>query len=573
MEKIWKIKKENKIDETLVKKFQPVILRLLANRGITEVAGIEKFFNLDYSRDVLDPFNFSDMARAADRIIKAKGKREKIAIFGDYDADGVTATALLYETLKLLGFEDVIIYIPDRQNEGYGMNSEAIEYLKSQGVGLIITVDCGITNFSEAEKAGELGMDLIITDHHHVPEKIPTAVAIINPHMKNCRYAFQDLAGVGVAFKLAQALYQKIDPENIEQLKWLLDLVAVGTVADCVPVLGENRALVKYGLIVLSKTRRVGLQELFKVGRINIDENNLATTQKISFQIAPRINAAGRMDHANASYNLVIEKDRVAARDMALEIESKNQSRQKVTAEIVKEIRALAENYFKDKKLIVASNEHWQVGILGLVAGKISDEFSKPTMVLQKRGEELVGSLRSIPQVNIIEALEKCSGLLTKFGGHAQAAGVTVSGENFEAFCGKLSGIIEKELEGKEIFPEIEIDAEVSAEDVNWELMLEINKMEPFGEGNEEPVFLMKNMIAEDIKIVGNGSKHLKLALRAENNPKIFEAIGFGFGEKFSELKSGDHIDVVFNLQEDEWNGNKKMQLRLIDLKMKNMLK
>ncbi len=570
MEKNWKIKNENqKIDAALEKKYQPVILQLLANRGIGEISEIEKFFDLDYSRDVLDPFHFTDMEKAVARIMEAKNKKEKVAIFGDYDADGVTSTALLFETLKQLDFEDVVIYIPDRQNEGYGMNVEAINYLQKQGVSLIITVDCGITNVTEVEKAKESGMDVIVTDHHHVPEKIPTAVAIINPHMKNCRYAFQDLAGVGVAFKLAQALYQKIEPEKIERLKWLLDLVAVGTIADCVPVLGENRALVKYGLIVLSKTRRIGLQELFKVGRINIDENNLATTQQVSFQIAPRINAAGRMDHANAAYNLVIEKDRVVAREMALEIESKNQARQKVTAEIVKEIRALAENYFKEKKLIVAADEHWQVGILGLVAGKIADEFSKPTMVLQKQGKELIGSLRSIPQVNIIEALGKCSDWLIKFGGHSQAAGVTVAEKNFEIFCEKLSGVVEQELAGKEIVPEIEIDAEVTAEEVNWELLLEINKMEPFGEGNEEPVFLMKNMIVEELKNVGNGSKHLKLTLRAENNPKIFEAIGFGFGEKFSELKSGDRIDIVFNLQEDEWNGNKKMQLRLVDLKNK----
>jgi len=334
-----------------------------------------------------------------------------------------------------------------------------------------------------------------------------------------------------------------------------------------VPLVGENRVLTKYGLVVLSKTRRVGLLEMFKVGRITIDENNIPDTQKIGFQIAPRINAAGRMDHASISYELMIEKNAAVARGMALEIEDKNKSRQKITAEIVREVRALAENSFKDRKLIFASNEHWQVGILGLIAGRIADEFNKPTAVFQKQGAEFVGSFRSIDQVNIIEALEKCSDLLIRYGGHSQAAGAQVKQENMEKFYDKLSGLIEDELAGKDITPCIEIDLEILAADINWDLMDAIHKLQPFGEGNEEPVFLMKNSIVEDVKIVGNGSKHMKLSLRAQNSPKVFESIGFGLGENILELKSGDAVNIVFNLQEDEWNGNKKMQLNLVDIK------
>ncbi|MFA7209154.1 MAG: single-stranded-DNA-specific exonuclease RecJ [Parcubacteria group bacterium] len=571
MRKKWDVKKES--GEPIVGLedggFHPVVLRLLANRGITEPDGIGKFFNFSYAADVHDPFLFSDMEKAMARMAQAKERKEKLAIFGDYDADGVTATALMFETLTSLGFADVIPYIPGRQTEGYGMNETAIEYLAKEGVSLIITVDCGVTNVAQTDKARSLGVDVIITDHHYVPKELPQAVAIINPHMENCGYPFADLAGVGVAFKFAEALYRKFDAGRIDQLKWLLDLVAIGTVADCVPLIGENRVLAKYGLVVLSKTRRAGLLEMFKVGRIAVDENNIPDTQKIGFQIAPRINAAGRMDHASMAYDLLIEKDAAKARDMALEIEDKNKGRQKITTEIVREVRALAENSFKDRKLIFATNEHWQVGILGLIAGRVAEEFNKPTAVFQKRETEFVGSFRSIDQVNIVNVLEQCSDLLIRFGGHSQAAGAQVEHKNMEKFYEKMSAIIEKELEGKDITPSIVIDLEVGPQDIDWELVEAIDKLQPFGEGNEEPVFLMRDLTIADMKIVGNGTKHLKLSLRAQDGPKIFEAIGFRLGENEFGLEVGEAVDIVFNLQEDEWNGNKKMQFNLIDIRRK----
>jgi single-stranded-DNA-specific exonuclease len=570
MQKKWNTKNRiGAVSADLKNKFHPVVLQLLTNRGIVGEKALESFFNFSYDTDVHDPFIFADMEKAVERILLARKNKERVAIFGDYDADGVTATALMYEMLTGIGFEKIMPYIPDRQTEGYGMNELAIEFLSKEGVTLIITVDCGITNIAEVEKAKQLGVDVIITDHHHVPKILPQAVAIINPHMEKCGYPFENLAGVGVAFKLAQGLQQKIDDSKMDQLKWLLDLVVIGTVADCVPLIGENRVLTKYGLVVLSKTRRIGLLEMFKVGRIEIDENTVPSTQKIGFQIAPRINAAGRMDHASISYELMIETDVAKARIMALEVEDKNKARQKITTEITREVRALAENSFKDKKLIFASNEHWQVGILGLIAGRIADEFNKPTAVFQKQAEYFVGSFRSIDQVNIIEALEQCSDLLIRYGGHSQAAGVQVKHENMEKFYEKLSGIIEEELIGKDISPTIEIDLELSAQEIDWNLMEAINRLQPFGEGNEEPVFLMKDLTISDMKTVGNGSKHLKLSLRAHSSPKVFESIGFGLGDKFPDLKVGDAVDVVFNLQEDEWNGNKKMQLIVVDMQRK----
>ncbi len=569
MEKEWKIKNQEALDfGQIIGEYHPIILKLLGNRGFQNPAEIKKFFEFDYDRDISNPFLFAEMEKAVMRIILAKEKNEKIAIFGDYDADGVTASALLFETLENLGFKEIITYIPDRQIEGYGMNREALNFLQKEKVNLIVTVDCGITNKEEVILAKKLDMDVIITDHHHVPEKLPAALATINPQMEKSGYGFKDLAGVGVAFKLAQALYQKIDPENIEKLKWSLDLVAIGTVADCVPLLWENRVLVKYGLVVLSKTRRAGLLEMFKIGRIKIGENDFPDTHQIAFQVAPRINAAGRMDHANFAYNLILEKDRIKACDLALEIEAKNQQRQKITSEIVREVKVLAEGPFKDKELIFAENEHWPVGILGLVAGKVADEFNKPTAVFQKQPGELVGSLRSIPQVNIIEKIEECSEFLKKFGGHAQAAGVTLKKENFELFYQKLSQLIARELGGKKIYPAVEIDLEITSQDIDWELLNEIKKMEPFGKENEEPVFLIRNLKIQEIRIVGNGSKHLKISVMAQDSPKVFDAIGFGLGEKFSQMiKIGDKVDLVANLQEDEWNGNRKIQLQIIDLK------
>ncbi|MFZ5982249.1 MAG: single-stranded-DNA-specific exonuclease RecJ [Patescibacteria group bacterium] len=573
MPKDWSIKKTEKnpqevFSEALRKDYSFIILKILLERGLDTDEKIRAFFDFDYDRDILDPLSFSDMEKAVERISRSKETGERIAIFGDYDADGVTATALLFEALLDLGFEKPLCYIPERQSEGYGLNGEALAFLKKEGASLIITVDCGISNAEEVRTAKDLGMEVIITDHHQIPDKLPEALAIINPHLPGCGYGFPDLSGVGVAFKLAMALYQKQEPGKIDQLKWALDLVGIGTVADCVPLVGENRILVRYGLVVLSKTRRAGIKELFQVGRINISENDPADTHKVAFQISPRINAAGRMDHANAAFNLILEKDRVRARTLALELEDKNKERQKITEEIVREVSTLAENSFRDKKHIVAVNPHWSVGLLGLSAGKIAEKYQKPTFLGQeKESGEIVGSFRSIPELNIMEVLRECQDLFLKFGGHAQAAGVSLRKENLEDFYKRFSQSVEKRLEGVNISKKIEADAEIRAEEIDWELVEDIEKMAPFGEGNREPVFILRGVLVEDVKIVGNGSKHLKLWLRGADSPKIFESIGFGMGEYWSDLAKNDKIDIVFSLSSDEWNGNKKIQLKLIDIK------
>jgi len=571
MEKNWKIRekivqeKSKELDE-----YHPIIRQLLFDRGLDSIEKSKGFFDFSYENDLSDPFVFSQMQKAMERMKKAKKDKEKIAIFGDYDADGVTATALLVENLEKLGFADVIIYIPDRQLDGYGINAKAIENFAKEKVNLIITVDCGITSFEEVKKARDLGMDIIITDHHNLPEILPEALAIINPKAENNNENFKNLAGVGVAFKFVQALWQTFDLKNADQIKWSLDLVAIGSVADCVPLLDENRILTRYGMVVLAKTRRAGLLEMFKVGRIVIGENNIYDTQKISFQIAPRINAAGRIDHASISYDLIMEKDLVKARGMALEIEAKNSQRQKITSEIVKEVKLIVEKLYQDKKYVLAQNENWTMGILGLVAGKISNEFNKPSIILQTQGDELAGSLRSIPQVDVFKLLGKCSELLIKFGGHSQAAGMRIKKDNLEKFEEKFSKLVEEEIGDRDLKPEILIDCEIKAEDINWDLLWELKKMEPFGEGNSEPIFLARDMVIEEIKLVGSNSKHLKFLLRGkDSSAKVFDAIAFGFGNQVEEFRKDDQVEAVFSLNEDEWNGNKKIQLKIIDIRKK----
>ncbi|EKE18904.1 MAG: hypothetical protein ACD_9C00201G0002 [uncultured bacterium] len=546
----------------------PLVAKILFSRGLQSEKELQQFISPNYETDFIDPFLFHDMEKVVERIEQAREKKEKVVIFGDYDADGITASAILKETFDELGI-DSFVYIPNKHTEGYSINSDSIDLFKQKDVSLIITVDCGITSISEVEKAKSLGIDVIITDHHHVPESVPAALAIINPHQQNCGYPFGELAGVGVAFKVVQAIFQKLLPEKMQMSKWMLDLVAIGTIADCVPLVGENRLFVKYGLVVLSKTRRTGLHELFTVGRIIIDENAIPDTKKVSFYIAPRINAAGRIDHANLAYNLIVEKDVVCARDFALELEASNTQRQKVTEKIVDEVKILAENMYKDKKFIFAVGEHFSIGVVGLVAGKIVQKFNKPTAIFQKGDGESKGSFRSIPQINIIETIGECKELLVRHGGHSQAAGVTVKNENLEKFYEKMNALIEQKLEGIDLAEEISIDGELRSEDIDFDLVEDLEKLKPYGEGNAEPVFIIKNLVVREKRIIGNGNKHIKLFLTpSDGSPKIFEAISFNGYEKFEHVSADNRVEILCNVQKDEWNGNKKIQLTLVDLKV-----
>ncbi|HFC76950.1 MAG TPA: single-stranded-DNA-specific exonuclease RecJ [Candidatus Moranbacteria bacterium] len=569
---IWKTIKtleddQNRAFSGKLSSLHPVVLKLLKQRGFEKQDDMESFLFPNYEKDISDPFLFRDMKKVIKRLKDAKNKNEKILIFGDYDADGITSSLTLKSALEKAGFK-TFIYIPHKEKDGYGLNFKALKNFSKKGISLVITVDCGISNIQEIEQAKKIKLDVIITDHHHIPPKIPKALAIINPKLQNSNYPFEELAGVGVAFKLAQAIYETFLPDKKEQIKWLLDIVAIGTVADMVPLVRENRTIVKFGLLVLSKTKRIGLQEIFKTGRILIDENNFPTTQKISFQVAPRINSASRMSHAEKALFLLDEKDRATARIMALELESQNSQRQKETQRIATDVEKIIKEEFKNKSFIFIAKKHFPMGILGLVAGRVSNKFNKPTAILKKDTEMSRGSFRSIPQINIIKMIEQCSELLENYGGHSQAAGITVKNENLEKFYNRMNSLIEKKLQGADLTPEIKIDTELNPADINFDLVDDLLKMEPFGQGNKEPIFLLRNLIIQDLKWLGNGEKHLKLFLRpADGSPKIFEAIGFNLLDEFSELKIDDKINIIFNLSRDEWNGNKKIQMKIIDIK------
>ncbi|MCX6740283.1 MAG: single-stranded-DNA-specific exonuclease RecJ [Candidatus Parcubacteria bacterium] len=546
-----------------------VILQLLFNRGLTTQKQIDAFLTPDYGQDVLDPFLFPDMEKAVVRIYQAVADKEKIAIHGDYDADGVTSSVVVANVLKTLG-ADFIVYIPHREKEGYGLNKKTIKYLAKQKVKLIITVDCGISNVLEIDLANEKGIDVIITDHHAEPLELPKAFAIINPKIKVCNYPFYDLAGVGVAYKLAQAIVAR-DKKGIFSAgyeKWLLDLVAIGTVTDVMPLFGENRALVKYGLVVLNKTKRIGLKLLAeKAGVWPVTEKELMNSENIGYVLGPRINAAGRMDHANSAYELLLTEDKQEAITLVDNLEQSNRKRQTMTDKIMEEVKKEVADIDK-QLLIIAEGSNWPLGIIGLAAGKIKDKFNRPILIITKSLAKVAGSGRSIPEFNMIKALDKVADCFKIYGGHAQAAGFTLKSRKYLAdFKKRITEIALQELQGKDLSERMEIEAELNLQDLNWDLFEQLEKFEPFGASNPKPLFLVKNLRVENVRTVGGDNKHLKLFLKHDNMVKSFEAIGFGMGNLISEIRYEDLVDIVCEINLNEFNGTRKLELRLVDLR------
>lgn len=568
MNRVWKVKpaltpeQQNQFPE-----INNVILQLLFNRGIDSQEKIDRFLNPDYGQDLYDPFLFEDMAKAVDRIFKAIEQKEKIYVYGDYDADGVTSSAVMMKTLKSYG-ADVDIYIPYREKEGYGINDDAARQLIEEKTKLVITVDCGISNAPQVDILNSGGVDVIVTDHHHGPEKLPNALAVINPNDGRSNYPFKGLTGCGVAFKVVQGLLKKQSEYKVTQLpdgfeKWLLDLVAIGTVADIQPVLEENRIFVKYGLVVFNKFQRIGLKTLFN----SLGNRDDRVDEKIiGWQVSPRLNAAGRLNHASTAYELLITEDQDEATKIVGELTATNQERQQITDKIKNEsLKYIGE--VKDQKILFAVGDGWTTGIVGLVAGRICDNFHLPTLVISHYNGEIIGSARSIDSFNIIEAIEQCSDYLVKFGGHPQAAGFTVKDkDNLDKFIKHLTELAEKELKDKILLPELAIDAEITLEDVNWELFEGLEQFSPFGDSNPKPKFLAKGITVVDMKKLGKDDKHLRL-MASHKSPSIKKIIGFGIGPWYDKLNKGDKIDIVFDVDVNQWNGNRELQIKIIDLK------
>lgn len=603
MQKRWKLNR--KYPQNFGKKFpefSPLTLQLLWDRGLREQKTIDEFFNPDFASDLYDPFLLKDMDKATERILAALGGEEKIMVYGDYDVDGVTSSAVLLNTLielkrllKGVGAEKAAaffdIYIPDREKEGYGITAEALEEIARRRPDLIITVDCGVSNLESVAKINALGLEIIITDHHHVPLERPAAYAILNPKQEDCPYPGKMLAGVGVAFKLAQGLLRQLEknaPEKFAQLppgfeKWLLDLVALGTVADCVDLLGENRTLVTYGLLVLNKTRRPGIRKLVSVGGRETQASGSLVKGKaidathISFNLAPRLNAAGRMDHANAAYRLLMTEDAGEAEELAERLDQSNQARQKLTDQMLAEIRARLSRQKELPRVVIEKGTDWKIGLLGLVAGKLTEEFGRPFLVLRQEADgSYAGSSRSIPAFNLIEAIEACAPLLLQFGGHAQAAGVKVKKRCLRKFQTQMNEIAAAALTDEDLIPTVAIDAEIEAEKINWELVDQLEKFAPFGFANRKPTFLVRGLEVNEIKTVGSKQDHLRASLQTilpDGMPKYLPAIGFRLGHLLEAmpdgspgLRWGDIVDVVFQPEINEWNGNRELQLNVLDL-------
>lgn len=572
-EKIWKILPE--ISDNFLKQYPEysrLVLQLLFNRGIIEKKEIDLFFASDYETDGFDPCLFKDMAKAIELIISHIRQKNKIIVYGDYDADGVTAAAVLFEVLKTLKAE-VDVYIPDRVSEGYGLNKKAIDEIAGMGAKLIITVDGGIKSKDEVEHAKKSGLEVIITDHHIAPEKqedLPDCL-IINPAVIGETYPFKFLAGVGVSFKVAKALISrsKLTDEQKRALEnKVIDLVAIGTVADCVTTLGENRLLIKKGLEILNLRKRIGLEELMNVAQINAVKK--LDSWNIGFQIAPRLNAAGRMDHANTAFEILITGDREEAMNLSNKLNEKNGDRQKVTEEITAAVDAQVD---PDDKIIIGvcpetvENESWKEGVVGLVAGRITEKYYRPTLVITRSSEGLKGSGRSIEEFNIVEALSEAKDFVKKYGGHPSACGFSLAPEQLAGFKAKMKEIADRKLAGLDLRPKIKIEAKLELREVNRQLVDDLVKFGPFGQNNDKPKLASYGVEIVDINQMGLDGQHIKLKLKSDGSNIIF-AIGFGQAEKWSGLKIGDKIDIVYYAETNDFNGRTETQLKIIDIKI-----
>ncbi len=534
--------------------FSPLISQLLFNRGLIEPSQVELFIAAD-KRLAGDPLLLPDTHQAVARIYQALLSGEKIAIYGDFDVDGITGTALLTKGLTALGGK-TIPYIPHRVREGHGLNTTALDGLQRQGISLVITVDCGITDLSQVKKAKKKGLDLIITDHHTPLNELPPAIAVVNPKRVDSDYPLSELAGVGVAFKLLEALYQGMGKE--EQLDEMLDLVALGTVADMVPLLGENRYLVTQGLKLLNTVPRPGIREMTTLAGLNPDS---LSSKSISWVLGPRLNAAGRLDDAINSYKLLITDSPDEAKELAIWLEEKNAERQRLTTRALTKAREqiLAKGV---APLLITSDKDYPAGILGLIAGKLADEFYRPSVVIRIGEQFSTASCRSIPEFNIILAINECRSFLSHFGGHSQAAGFTLPTKNLPRLSERLSELAAMQLAGLELRPRLDIDAQVTLSNLSGNTFKSIQRLAPFGQGNPLPTFLSRQVKVADCRLMGNNGAHLRLNLEQDN--MVWDAVAFGLGNRLSETHSA--IDMVYNLELDQWRGQERLRLNILDI-------
>ncbi len=546
-------------DQALAK-FPPILKQIVFNRGLATDAEARAFLKAEPNANN-DPFQLTGMQATVDRICYALQHDEPIAIYGDYDVDGVTATALLVQALGSFG-ANVRGYIPNRFDEGYGLNKEALDSLKADGVRLVITVDCGIRSPDEALHAQTIGLDLIISDHHH-PDglNLPPAFAVINPKQHGDLYPDKDLAGVGIAYKIAEALLNVRQPVNGFHSNDLLDLVALGTVADLAPLVGENRVLVRRGLRQIRETKRQGLFSLAGVADLKIEK---CTAGNIGFMLGPRLNASGRLESALASFELLTTTDFMRAGQLAMQLDTQNRQRQSITRTMQEQAEAIAMSDDPEAFLLFAAHEEFNPGVVGLAASRLTEVHYRPAIVAAKSTEETRGSCRSIPEFHITDALDQCKDLLVRHGGHAAAAGFTVKNQNLPELVSRLKQIAKDQLGSRDLRQTLTADLEVPLSELNFDVLKHLMFLEPTGYGNPEAVFVSRNVKVKAARTVGADGKHLKLTVEDERGVAV-DAIGFHIGHLKPDLPP--NIDVLYRFEVNEYNGRRTLQLNLKDVK------
>jgi len=540
----------------------PIISQLLINRGMHDIDKIKSFLNNDLS-ELYNPFLMKGMLEAVSRIKKALDKKEKILIHGDYDVDGVTSTALLFFTLREFGAEPVY-FIPDRLTEGYGLGSSGVEEAVRIKADLVITVDCGISSHEEVDALNKYGIDVVITDHHEPPKMLPNAYATINPRQKGCAYPDKDLSGVSISFKLCQALSSELNNRDF----WKhLDLVALGTISDVAPMLGENRILVKEGLRLLKNLgSNKGIKALIDVSGIKKDKIGAF---EIGFILGPRINAAGRLGSAGTSVELLLTDDDEKAKELAKKLNEANQERQKIEKSTLKEAISKIEKdiNFKDHKVIVLHNEDWHTGVMGIVASRISDKFNRPAILISTKDGLGRGSGRSIENFHLFEALASCEKLLKEYGGHQYACGLTILEENLPGFIKLINELAVSAMTTGDLIQSLPVDMEIALSELDHKTVEEVTSLEPFGEGNPEPVFCSRNLrLVQPLRVLKG--EHIKF--QATDGKKNFEAIGFGMAKDADielALRNYPSFDMAYTVSLNNWQGINAIQLKIEDIK------
>lgn len=539
-----------------------LIATLLAQRGIKTFEEAKQFFRPQLS-DLYNPFLMKDMDKAVERLHRAISSNEKILVYGDYDVDGTTAVSLMYLFLKDK-CKYVEYYIPDRYDEGYGVSYKGIDYAKSNDFSLIVCLDCGIKAVEKVAYAKNKDVDFIICDHHRPGDILPLAVAVLDPKRSDCDYPFKELCGCGVGFKLAQAYHQQYNLP-FEDLVPLLDLVVVSIAADIVPMIGENRVLSFYGLQQLNASPRIGLKALMDVA----NRKETFNISDVVFGLAPRINAAGRIEHGNKAVELLVQQDFSIAKEKADYIDNHNFTRKELDKSITQEALGMI---VPDANSTVVCSDKWHKGVVGIVASRLIETHYRPTIVLTESNGKLTGSARSVSGFDVYNAIDACSDLLEQFGGHKYAAGLTLKKENLTAFIQRCEEVVSTTISAEMQIPKINIDLEMPMEDITMKTHRIIEQMAPFGPSNSRPVFMTKGVIDNGSgRLIGQDKNHLKLAITDNHNSKTLDGIGFGMSDYFSTIKDKQPFDVCFVLDLNEWNGNSKLQLRIKDIRNKTL--